>query len=211
MKDYYKILNVKPTAPAGEIKSTYRKLAMKYHPDRNPDDSLAAAVFTELAEAYKILSDADARRQYNYERAITATQEFEKPTETIESLIEQAQKISRYVKTQDPFRFNKDALLYSLTQLFPQDVSALLHTNSDQLTQFLETVCDSCEWLSCYQTKQLMQLLQPLYSEYPWLQQRLSNIAQRQQKAERWEKNKIILAIVIALMLCIIIFFAAGK
>ena len=53
-KDYYRILNVKTNASTPEIKQSYRRLAMKYHPDRNPGDVHAtAAVFAEVAEAYK--------------------------------------------------------------------------------------------------------------------------------------------------------------
>src|ERR1700759_4775492 len=102
-KNYYKILNVKSSASAGEIKNAYRKLAMKYHPDRNPEDALAAAVFSEAAEAYKILSNAETRRQYNYERTLTAQQEYERPAETIETLIQHIQNINRQVKAADPF------------------------------------------------------------------------------------------------------------
>ena len=56
-KDYYDVLGVSKTANKDELKKAYRKLAMKYHPDRNPDDSQAAEKFKELSEAYEILSD----------------------------------------------------------------------------------------------------------------------------------------------------------
>src|SRR6478736_4327321 len=106
LKDYYRILNVRSSASAGEIKNAYRKLAMKYHPDRNPEDALAAAVFTDVAQAYKILSNPEARRQYNYERHITAAEEYEKPVETIETLIQRIKKITKYINASDPFRIN---------------------------------------------------------------------------------------------------------
>ena len=56
-KDYYDVLGVSKSANKDELKKAYRKLAMKYHPDRNPDDSQAAEKFKELSEAYEILSD----------------------------------------------------------------------------------------------------------------------------------------------------------
>jgi len=64
-KDYYKILGVAQTASADEIKDAYRKLALKYHPDRNPDNEEAENKFKEAAEAYEVLSDADKRRTYD--------------------------------------------------------------------------------------------------------------------------------------------------
>ena len=64
-RDYYEVLGVSKTASDSEIKSAYRKLAKKYHPDMNPGDKEAEAKFKEAAEAYAILSDADKRRQYD--------------------------------------------------------------------------------------------------------------------------------------------------
>jgi molecular chaperone DnaJ len=64
-RDYYEVLGVEKSADADEIKRAYRRLAMKYHPDRNPDDAEAEAKFKECAEAYEILSDDEKRSQYD--------------------------------------------------------------------------------------------------------------------------------------------------
>jgi molecular chaperone DnaJ len=64
-KDYYNTLGVKRTATEKEIKSAYRKLARKYHPDLNPNDREAEAKFKELSEAYEVLSDADKRKKFD--------------------------------------------------------------------------------------------------------------------------------------------------
>ena len=64
-RDYYEILTVERTASDGEIKSAYRKLALKYHPDRNPGDHDAEESFKECAEAYSILADPDKRAAYD--------------------------------------------------------------------------------------------------------------------------------------------------
>lgn len=65
MRDYYEILGVDRSADAKEIKRAYRKLAMEYHPDRNPDDDEAEARFKEAAEAYEVLSDDQKRARYD--------------------------------------------------------------------------------------------------------------------------------------------------
>jgi curved DNA-binding protein CbpA len=65
MKDYYKILGVAGTADEEELRKSYRKLAMQYHPDRNPDDPSAEEKFKEVAEAYGVLTDPVKRREYD--------------------------------------------------------------------------------------------------------------------------------------------------
>jgi len=64
-RDYYEVLGVDRGASDSEIKSAYRKLAKKYHPDINPGDKEAEVKFKEASEAYAVLSDADKRRQYD--------------------------------------------------------------------------------------------------------------------------------------------------
>lgn len=64
-RDYYEILGLGKTAPKDEIKIAYRKLAMQYHPDRNPDNKEAEEKFKEATEAYEILSDDDKRARYD--------------------------------------------------------------------------------------------------------------------------------------------------
>jgi molecular chaperone DnaJ len=64
-RDYYEVLSVARTATDQELKSAYRRLAVKYHPDKNPGDASAEDMFKEAAEAYSVLSDAEQRKRYD--------------------------------------------------------------------------------------------------------------------------------------------------
>lgn len=64
-RDYYQVLSIERTADAEEVKRAYRRMAMKYHPDRNPGDAEAEKAFKECAEAYEVLSDESKRQRYD--------------------------------------------------------------------------------------------------------------------------------------------------
>jgi len=64
-RDYYEVLRVARTCTAQELKSSFRKLALQYHPDKNPGDKKAEESFKELSEAYEVLSDPDKRARYD--------------------------------------------------------------------------------------------------------------------------------------------------
>ena len=64
-RDYYEVLGVDKSATPDAIKKAYRKLAMQYHPDRNPGDKTAEEKFKEINEAYEVLGNEDKRAQYD--------------------------------------------------------------------------------------------------------------------------------------------------
>ena len=64
-RDYYEVLGVSKSATPEELKKKYRKIALKYHPDRNPDNHEAEEKFKEASEAYEVLTDQEKKSQYD--------------------------------------------------------------------------------------------------------------------------------------------------
>lgn len=75
--NFYDILGVVKTCSESDIKSAYRKLALKYHPDRNPNDAQAAETFKRLSIAYAVLSDPNKRRQYDLSGSTSGFEDFD--------------------------------------------------------------------------------------------------------------------------------------
>ncbi|NWG13208.1 MAG: DnaJ domain-containing protein [Acidobacteria bacterium] len=75
-KDYYQILGISPDAAEEDIKRAYRRLALEWHPDRNPDNPNATERFQEISEAYAVLIDPVKRRQYDLSRQPGSTERF---------------------------------------------------------------------------------------------------------------------------------------
>ena len=75
-RDYYEVLGVDKSASQDDIKKAYRKLAMQYHPDRNPGDKSAEEKFKEINEAYEVLGDEDKRAKYTFDGGLVISYLF---------------------------------------------------------------------------------------------------------------------------------------
>ncbi len=212
-KDYYKILSVKPNASAEEIKKAYRKLAFKYHPDRNPEDVVAETVFKEIAEAYEILSDKVKREDYHYKRFYTYNYTYkEKPTTTPQTILNEALKIKTLVEHADPFRMNQDAMLFKLEQLLEQsNIEMLKEENLPAINKnIFDALLAACKPLNYAHSLAAVDKLKmiPLGEDRSDL---LTRFIAARKKADTWERYKSLIAIIVALLLCAIIFIVGRK
>ncbi len=108
MKNYYQILNVRPTASEADIKRSYRVLAKRYHPDVNPGDAAAADKFADINEAHSVLSDPKTRAEYDAKlQESTATRL--NPEDVIARQRAQAQAAARQAAKQAAYRNNMNA------------------------------------------------------------------------------------------------------
>lgn len=130
MKDYYKILGVKPAASRQEIKKAYRELAFKYHPDKNPDNAYAEAQFKEVQEAYATLSDDRKRAHYDDERWLSGMDNRSKAQESVTPgwLLRVCKELNASLANMDTHRMSQGTLqAYILLILSDAHIGILLH------------------------------------------------------------------------------------
>ena len=208
-KDYYQLLGVKSNASTEEIKKSYRRLALKYHPDKNPGDLLAEAVFKEIAEAYDVLSDAKKREDYHYKRFYTYNYKYAAAqTATPQSIINDAIKLQKLVEKADPFRINRDALLFQLQQILSADnLSLLLEKKQAGINKaIVETILIVCKPLQYTYSEIIAEQLCILAIGNDNLEKKISEFLNNQRKKDTWRRYKVVAALLVAIILCLIIF-----
>ena len=208
-KDYYNILGVKPSASTEEIKRSYRKLALKFHPDKNPDDALAEVVFKEIAEAYKILSDTTKREDYHFKRFYNYNYTYNSgPTITPQSILKDALKVKTLVEKSDPYRINRDALLMQLEQVLSMaNMMLLKQENEIKLNEaVVDALLVACKPLSYNAAQKITHKLNELANGNYKIESSINAFLKLQKKRDYWERYKILVAIIITILLCAIIY-----
>ncbi|MGB3089700.1 MAG: J domain-containing protein, partial [Chitinophagaceae bacterium] len=121
LKDYYGLLDIETSATLQEIKKAYRKLALRYHPDKNQNDPYATAQFAAIKEAYEVLTNPSKKeyylqqRWYNQSAGIRKTQDVITPV----TVLKQSLELDKYVSTLDVFRLDKEGLKQYVLDLLP--------------------------------------------------------------------------------------------
>lgn len=208
-KDYYKILDVKPTAEAVTIKRNYRKLAMRYHPDKNQGDALAAEVFSDIAEAYSVLSDPLQRRAYNEKRFnIFETSRYYAPVITQTSVTANINKLQQTIATLDPYRLNRDALYVSICRIMSDEVIDFLKQQQDKTFNrlFIERILECAKLLTIQYIYKLSPALFDVAGDDEAARRSIEAFMQTARRSNAWNRYKAIVVIVAALLLCLLVF-----
>ena len=139
VKDYYRSLEISTSATAQEIKQAYRKLALQYHPDKNPDNKFADAHFKEIQEAYSILSVAHKRQKYDEVRWLAGMSSRVQKEEhvTPQWILEECRKLSKHMSEIDTYRMSHRALRDYILLILSDAHMAVLHSYNDTETNSL--------------------------------------------------------------------------
>lgn len=214
IKDYYELLEIPPGSPEPLIRKAFRKLAMRYHPDKNIGNPYASHHFREIKEAYEVLSNPVSRSEYHQKRwrhSDPGAPHFTKYQVTPAMIEKEAHKIERYVKTLDVFRMNYDALYNQLEQLLnPGHLALLMEERSEKINEkIIGSVLQSCQPLPYPYLNDIPGKLVQLAGTNNRLLVAIHHLVSKKRNQYLWDKYKAIIMILIALTICIIIYTIA--
>lgn len=215
LKDYYRILEVSPQSTPLEIKKSFRRLAMLYHPDKHDEDKIASAQYREIQEAYDTLTDPYKKEAYLqqrwYEQSMGRKLSGTAPL-TSSTILRDALSLEKYISTLDPFRIDKEGLLQYIQKLLSDDAIEILLTENEQgiISNITGILLQSGKVFTLSQAEKLALLLDKINkknsAESFAIQQYLA-LKTKESNRDRW---KIPVILIVTILLCLLIYLA-GK
>jgi curved DNA-binding protein CbpA len=214
LKDFYRILELEPRASLQEIKKNFRRLAMRYHPDKHGEDQVASAHFREIQEAYDTLTDPVKREVYFqqrwYQQVIGRKLTGGRP-ETAQTLLQDVLRLEKYIAGLDPYRIDREGLLQYQLYLLEEKSLAILHQQNDpeinrQITVLL---LRSAAGFRKPEAEILVQRLQLINPDDPEIQQVIRSFLKRKRNEYLWESCKFPFFLFITILICLVIYFLA--
>jgi len=210
LKDYYTTLGVAPAATAIQIKKSFRQLALRHHPDKNPGNAVAEAKFKEIQEAYEILSDPEKREEYNYKRWYNRSLKKQFSNEPLDpaSILAECNRLSSYMLTVNVFRVDYDGLSYHIRQLLSdKNIAILLQSNDKNIhAGVIEKILQSAAALPFRYIEPIAFLLLRIAGDDHVLIDQINNFTRQHKQKNYWQKYRVVLVLAITVMLCWIIY-----
>lgn len=205
-KDYYQILRVIPSATTAEIKKSYRLLAMEFHPDKNPSIQ-AAEQFTLIKEAYAILSHPTERKKYDA-TLFSETYSNIRIATTPEEVRDMSKELVGRVQLMNPDRINRDKLVLDMEAVLSVYHIQLLEKWKDEkqnklLVEDLLYCMQYVDRPACLRLTKMMYTIDGISFQ---AQQQIGQFLRSYQRNYYWEKYKILLALLLAIMVCYLIY-----
>lgn len=209
-KDYYKILELNPAATVADIKKSFRRLALLYHPDTNFGSKEHEAKFKEIKEAYEILSNVRQRQEYNRqqnERPYTEKKKTYQPP-AAETILNQTIDLRKKIAVLDPYRMNKYALYKQIQHLLAiQNIILLKHYNNITINKrIIDEIIFCSQFLPFPYVEKICTHLTELAGTDNETFRKIYNFSKEARFRTFWNKYKFAAAVIAALILCILIY-----
>jgi curved DNA-binding protein CbpA len=212
LKDYYQILQIEPHSTLAEIKQAFRRLALIYHPDKNPNDKYAEVQFNEIKEAYEVLTNPVKKENYLQQRWYNQSIGKRRTTEMITpvSILKLVLELEQYVSRLDVHRMNKEGLSDYIEELLSSDtVKSLKHFNEPEINrQIITSTLSAMQPLNIKFIGELTGRLEALADDETSLR-RIKNFLNNRKKAFFWERYKVAVIIFFTIFICLLIYFTS--
>src|SRR5215510_3639725 len=194
LKDYYQILQIEPHSTLAEIKQAFRRLALVYHPDKNPNDKYAEAQFSEIKEAYEVLTNPVRKENYLQQRWYNQSIAKRRTAVAITpvSILKLVLELEQYVSRLDVHRMNKEGLSNYIDELLSTDtIKKLKQFNEAEINkQIITSTLSAMRPLPMKLTGGLIGRLESLADDEISLY-RVKSFIRNRQKAFLWERYKV--------------------
>ncbi len=214
LKDYYKILNVTPLATPQQIKKSFRLLALKWHPDKNPGNIYAEAQFREVQEAHEILSDTKKREAYNYKRWYRRSlgKDFTSVLTTPENILWECNRLENYVSGINVFQVDYDALSHHIRKLLKDTNTGILkqYNNTSINQQVVYKILRCSLPLPRQYTEIITELLTGIAGKDREMNENIRQFKKQQKQKESWNKYKVFSVFLFTIIICWLIYILAG-
>jgi len=207
LKDYYKILDIAPGATETDIKKSFRRLALRYHPDVNQGNKYAEAWFRELQEAYDTLTDVAKKDAYLQDRWLLQSQgkNMARPVPlTPDTIVAEARELANRVADLDHFRMDHQQLAQSLLQLLDNERLDILRsfTATQEAQNIGQLLLSSSEPVDYPLLQPFYQRMQLLANISPALQPLIASNRNRRRQQYFWERNQWWILLLLTVGLC---------
>ena len=212
LKDYYQILQIEPHSTLAEIKQAFRRLALVYHPDKNPNDKYAEVQFNEIKEAYDVLTNPVRKENYLQQRWYNQSIGKRRTAETITpvSILKLILELEQYVSRLDVHRMNKEGLSDYINELLSSDTIEKLKRFNDQEInkQIITSTLSAMRPLPMKFMGKLPERLEALAGDEASLD-RVRTFLKNRKKAFLWERYKVAVIIFFTIFICLLIYFTS--
>jgi molecular chaperone DnaJ len=215
LKDYYKILGVAPSADALVIKKAYRGLAVKYHPDKNPENAFAEAHFKEVQEAYATLSHNGRRRVYDEERWLSGmgNRMQDKQAITPAWISDECIKLRNHIATIDTYRMNHRSLRdYIFLLLSDSHIAVLQEYDEKHINrEIIAAILTSIKRLQVEYVTDVAARLETLADNDSMLIKTIHDAVSERKRQTKANKVLPVIAIIITILLCVLMYLYASR
>ena len=212
LKDYYQILQIEPQSTLAEIKQAFRRLAMVYHPDKNPNDKYAEAQFNDIKEAYEILTNPVRKENYLQQRWYNQSIGKRRTAQAITpvSILKLVLELEQYVSRLDVHRMNKEGLSNYVDELLSTGtIEKLRQFNEPEINrQIITSTLSAMQPLTMKFVGNLPERLRTLADDETSLH-RIKNFLKNRKKASLWERYKVAVIILFTVSICLLIYFTS--